>query len=166
MQRPPVLPTWPPFGLISGKSQQPVVLTSMAQVLWCSTCAGLFLVCGVGQTIASPARLRKTGDCKSKSLIFQGVPCLICADQDAGIMQHNKMNFRKTLTCNASWQPFRHTQAKPTRVGTHSTKFQPDEAFGAQQTLVEAGYRPRQAQGLLRVVGGVLKPLALQLAQF
>ena len=77
-------------------------------------------------------------------------------------MQHNKMTFRKTLTYNASWQPFRHTQAKPKKVETHSTKFQPDEAFDAQQTLVEAGYRPRQAQGLLRVVGGVLKPLALQ----
>ncbi len=101
----------------------------MAQVLWCSTCAGLFLICGVGQTIASPARLLKTGDCKTKSLIIQGVLCLICADHDAGIMQHNKMSFRKTLTCNASWQPFRHAQAKPKKVRTHSTKFQPDEAF-------------------------------------
>ena len=31
-----------------------------------------------------------------------------------------------------------------------------------QQTLEDAGYRPRQAQGLHGVVGRVLKPVALQ----
>ena len=51
---------------------------------------------------------------------------------------------------------------KPSQRRWGPTKFQPDEAFDAQQTLMEAGYRPRQAHGLLRVVGGVFKPLALQ----
>ena len=39
---------------------------------------------------------------------------------------------------------------------------QPDQVFDAQKALEDAGYRPRQAQGLLRVVGGVLRPVALQ----
>ena len=47
-------------------------------------------------------------------------------------------------------------------AGTESTRIQRDQAFDAQQTLEDAGYRSRQAQGLLRVMGGVLKPVALQ----
>ena len=75
----------------------------------------------------------------------------------------SRMSLRKPLICHASWQPFRRRQHKPEKVaGTDSTRFQADQAFDAQQTLEDAGYRPRQAQGLLRVVGGVLRPVALQ----
>ena len=75
----------------------------------------------------------------------------------------SRMSLRKPLICYASWQPIRRRQHKPEKVaGTESTRFQPDQAFDAQQTLEDAGYRPRQAQGLLRVVGGVLRPVALQ----
>ena len=75
----------------------------------------------------------------------------------------SRMSLRKPLICHPSWQPFRRRQHKPEKVaGTESTRFQPDQAFDAQRTLEDAGYKPWQAQGLLRVVDGVLRPVALQ----
>ncbi len=143
-----------------GEPQQASVLIDMAQLLWCIHLC--WAVCGVGQTTAGPARLFNEGDCKSKFLTTQGVHCLTCADHNAGIMQ-SRMSLREPLICHASWQPFCRRQHKPEKVaGTESTRFQRDQAFDAQQTLEDAGYRSRQAQGLLRVMGGVLKPVALQ----
>ena len=43
-----------------------------------------------------------------------------------------------------------------------SEKMQPEPVFEAEQALIDAGFRPHQARGLVRFVGDVIKPLGLE----
>lgn len=117
---------------------------------------------------AGPARLLNEGDCRNTFLITQGVLCLICADHGAGFsLQQSRMRLGNPLACHALRLPRCRTHAaaqlKPQKVAeSGNMKMQPEPVYEADQALTDAGFKPRQARSLVRLVGYVVQPLALQ----
>ena len=153
---------------ISGKSQQPYVLTNMAQLLQC------ILLCWVvphlwrGPDDWWPCLPSQKGDCKSRCLITQSVLCLIRADHGAGFsLQQSRMRLGNPLACHAfrlpRCRPHAAAQHKPQMVAeSGNMKMQPEPDYDADQALTDAGFTPRQARSLVKFMGNVVQPLALE----